>query len=124
MKWWTWIEGRRKSQYEKMLLAQSSRLRFDCYLLRFAKGAYIDPHTDPAKPGFRHFRLNIYLRSARKGGQFSVSETLLSNRFFCLFRPDLYEHDVSTIDDGTRYVLSLGLLLRDRGKNNTVDATQ
>lgn len=121
MNLWTWVEGRKKSRYEKMLLAQSSWLKFDCYLLRFSRGAYIDPHTDPAQPGYRHFRLNIYLRSARRGGVFSVEKSLFRNGAFCLFRPDLHEHSVSAVEAGTRYVLSIGWLLRQPVKHNVFD---
>lgn len=57
-----WTQGRQGDGYAKMLLAQSRRFKWDCYLLRFEPLSYVPEHTDPAPPGFTHWRWNFVLK--------------------------------------------------------------
>lgn len=109
-KWFAWEEGRQHSGYFKMLLARSQWLKFDVYMLKFAKGASIPFHTDPVNNA-RHFRLNIVVKEARGGGQFLCDRPLwnFKDRVF-YFRSDVSPHAVSKVLGGTRYVLSIGWL--------------
>jgi len=97
-------EGRQHTGYEKKQIF--SFWLIDCYILRFKKGAYVPPHIDPIKRG-RHFRLNIILQQAL-GGEFIAEKTIIDTKWVKLFRPDLYTHSVTTVREGTRYVLSIG----------------
>lgn len=106
---WRWQPGRQGSGYDKLLLAQGRR--FDAYLLRFPPGSSVPPHRDPVD-GLAHLRLNCILRPAARGGEFRCSETLLDRPRIKLFRPDRFEHSVTTIEAGTRVVLSIGLAYR------------
>lgn len=103
-----WVEGRQSTGYYKCLLA-SLIPYFDLYLLKYDTGSYIPPHKDSTE-GREHFRMNIILRKT-KGGDFSCKGPTILNVFnrIILFRPDLYEHQLSKVEQGTRYVLSLGL---------------
>lgn len=105
-----WTRGRQQGNYEKMLLARSQLLRFDLYVLRFPPGSYIPPHRDPVQVG-RHYRLNVILKAPRLGGRFVVRNAILNWPRVKLFRPDISEHEVTRVVDGTRYVLSFGLVL-------------
>ena len=106
--WFRWKAGRQNTGYEKMLLLVNPFLfPFDLYLLRFKPGTEIPTHTDPVSKK-RHFRLNIVVRQAQRGGQFVCSEPIFETRRIKLFRPDLSPHSVTKIESGTRYVLSLG----------------
>ena len=103
-----WKSGRQQSGYEKMLLLANPLLQpFDCYLLRYKEGAEIPEHTDPVDDK-RHFRLNVVLREARIGGQFKCRDLIWETRRFKLFRPDQSPHSVTKVQNGTRYVLSIG----------------
>ena len=102
-----WIKGRQNSGYDKMRIILSSYFKFDLYILRFNEGSYIDTHVDPVKAG-KHFRLNIILKNAKKGGEFVCKNTIFRNSFINYFRPDIEEHGVTRIYRGTRYVLSIG----------------
>jgi len=103
-----WQKGRQRSGYDKMLLAALIwPFKFDMYLLRFPTGSEIAPHTDKVLSG-RHFRLNIVIIEAHEGGDFCCSATIFETRRIKLFRPDLYEHAVTRIDSGCRYVFSIG----------------
>ncbi len=107
-----WKPGRQNPYYKKMfLLGNPFLLPFDIYLLKFETGADIQPHRDRVESG-RHFRLNLVLRHAREGGVFSCQKTIHNSRSLKIFRPDLYEHAVSMVTSGTRYVLSVGWVLR------------
>ncbi len=106
--WLRWRSGRQQSGYEKMLLiANPYLLPFDCYILRFRKGAEIPAHTDPVSDK-RHYRLNIVVKKARRGGEFVCSEPIFENQRIKLFRPDLVSHSVTRVIEGTRYVVSIG----------------
>lgn len=111
MRWPKWEAGRQGTGYQKLELLSRwkyfSRVKWDLYLLRYPVGSGIPEHLDPL-PGHRHYRLNIYLWNAQSGGNPEHSDTILTNRFFTLFRPDIAKHSVSKVTHGTRYVLSFG----------------
>ena len=100
-----WQEGRQGTGYLKKKLLGSNT--FDCYLLKYEKGTHIPRHKDPVHVG-RHFRINIELWKASKGGIFEASDIIFKIGIVVMFRPDIYDHSVSKIEEGTRYVLSIG----------------
>ena len=103
-----WKSGRQQTGYEKMLLlANPFIVPFDCYILRYKQGAEVPEHTDPVD-GKRHYRLNVVLKKARSGGEFVCSSTIFESSRIKLFRPDQAAHSVTRVDEGTRYVFSLG----------------
>ena len=115
-----WQVGRSANEnapYYKLKVFISKFFKVDCYLLKYPKGSKIKWHTDPSPNGYKHYRLNITLQKAKVGGKFVYLDTngtcVLLNRRFNLFRPDIIEHGVSTITDGTRYVLSIGWLVKE-----------
>ena len=117
-----WRGGRQQSGYDKMLLVQSRYpLPFDVYLLRFAEGSGIPPHTDPVAAG-RHYRCNIVLKRAKKGGEFLCSTPIVSTERIKLFRPDVCEHSVTCVELGTRYVLSIGWIHHSRASDRPSSA--
>lgn len=102
-----WVEGRQGTGYQKLPLL---RLGFaDAYLLRFPEGSHVPEHTDVV-PGSRHWRLNVVLRRAGSGGEFVCARAWRLGRV-ALFRPDSEPHSVTRIEEGTRYVFSLGWAL-------------
>ena len=111
---WRWQRGRQASGYDKMLLLTLPwPLPFDSYLIRYPEGSGVPPHTDPASHG-RHYRLNIILKSPRSGGEFICANPIYSSKRIKLFRPDICEHSVTPVCGGSRYVLSIGWVLRPR----------
>ncbi len=107
-----WQRGRQGTGYDKMLLLTARwPLPFDSYLIRYPEGSEIPPHTDPVQAG-RHYRLNIVLKASPSGGEFVCATPLYASRRIKLFRPDACEHSVTRVVGGSRYVLSLGWVLR------------
>lgn len=103
-----WQTGRQQTGYEKLLIAKNAFIfPFDCYLLRYKKGAEVPNHKDPVS-NKKHYRINIILKNAKKGGQFICKGPIFENSRIKLFRPDISEHAVTKITAGTRYVLSIG----------------
>jgi len=103
-----WERGRQKSGYHKMLLCRLTwPIKFDTYLLKFPEGSEIAPHVDKVVSG-KHYRLNIVIRNAYKGGEFSCSNPIYETKRVKFFRPDISEHKVSRIVKGNRYLLSIG----------------
>lgn len=111
-----WEAGRQGTGYEKLKLFNRwkffSRFKWDLYILRYPVGAGIPLHCDPV-PDHKHYRLNVYLWNAKSGGVPEHYDTIFTNRFFTLFRPDLHLHGVSPVVAGTRYVLSFGFVRRN-----------
>lgn len=106
-----WQRGRQDTGYDKMLLlAMSWPLPLDSYLIHYPEGSEIPPHRDPVKSG-RHYRLNIILKSCGAGGEFICETSMFTTKRIKLFRPDLHEHSVTKVIDGSRYVLSIGWIL-------------
>jgi hypothetical protein len=112
---WRWQHGRQGSGYDKLLLGGLYwPLPCDCYLLRFPEGSAVPPHVDRVERG-RHYRLNIILRPARRGGDFVCARPIHASRRIKLFRPDVETHSVNRIEEGTRWVLSMGWVRGARG---------
>lgn len=102
----TWEQGRQESGYWKFLIARKEPL-FDVYLLKYPEGAQIPKHRDPVF-GRRHYRCNILLKKAKLGGVFKCDSCY---RFgpIVVFASDRCWHEVSRIEAGTRWVLSIGV---------------
>lgn len=111
-RWLRWESGRQGTGYDKLLLATGPLpVPFDCYLLRFPPGTEVPPHRDALETG-RHYRLNVVLRGAERGGEFVCSDPLFASRHIKLFRPDRSVHAVTRVEGRTRWVLSVGWVLR------------
>lgn len=102
-----WTQGRQGTGYNKIKLFESQKLKCDGYLLYYPEGSEIPLHTDPVTLG-RHYRLNIMLKKARKGGDFICANPLFKCWRLFFFRPDASPHAVSRIDSGYRVMLSIG----------------
>ncbi|RYE56439.1 MAG: 2OG-Fe(II) oxygenase [Sphingobacteriales bacterium] len=115
MKIFRWQQGRQGSGYEKALIATAPfPVPFDCYLLRYSTGAFVPRHVDQVQQGERHFRLNIVLNKKFVGGDFQhEGKPIYESKRIKIFRPDLLPHWVTPVKVGTRYVLSIGWILRD-----------
>ena len=112
-----WRPGRQGTGYEKMVLLVNPWLvPFDSYLIRYQEGRSIPPHTDPVTDR-RHFRLNIILSPARKGGEFYCDDPIIETRRIKLFRPDKTQHSVTKNEEGTRLVFSFGWVLPSAKKS-------
>lgn len=107
-RWFTWQRGRQGTGYDKMLLVTGTwPTGFDCYLIRYPEGSAIPPHTDPVTAK-KHYRLNIVIWKSPRGGDFICKNPILDLPRIKLFRPDVSEHSVTTVEGGPRYVLSVG----------------
>jgi hypothetical protein len=103
-----WERGRQLSGYDKMLLCGAVwPIKFDAYILKFPTGSEIHAHKDEVRVG-KHYRLNVVLKPAEVGGEFSCLNPIFETKRIKLFRPDVSEHQVSKIEKGTRYLLSIG----------------
>lgn len=109
-----WVKGRQESGYYKMKIFISGYFKCDMYLLKFNEGSFIDPHIDEVNDKYEHHRLNIILKKAKEGGEFICKNIIFRNSFLNYFRPDVEEHSVTKINEGTRYLLSIGWLKRKK----------
>lgn len=82
------------------------------YLVRYPEGHKVGPHVDMVSEG-QLYKLNCVLVKPRRGGEF-ICEKNIFNLFgrLILFRPDLYQHQVSKIGHGSRWLLSLAFTRR------------
>lgn len=81
------------------------------YLVRYPEGHKVVPHLDMIDNG-RLYKLNCLLVKPRSGGAFACEKNIFSlfGRVI-LFRPDLYQHQVSRIERGNRWLLSFALTI-------------
>lgn len=106
--WLRWQAGRQQTGYDKMLLATARwPIAFDMYLLRFNEGSAIPLHVDSVSQG-DHYRLNLVLKAARRGGEFVCDQVIFASKRIKLFRPDIAQHAVTRVEAGRRYVFSVG----------------
>lgn len=103
-----WKSGRQEGGYKTFRIFQSKLLKCDCYLLYYEEGSSIAPHIDKVEKGI-HYRLNIELKKASIGGQFSMKgEPYFKFWRATCFSPSEQEHQVSKIEKGYRLVFSFG----------------
>lgn len=108
---WQWEKGRQNSGYFKLkIMERLTPIPLDMYLLKYPQGSFIPPHKDPVTAG-RHFRLNIILKKPKKGGVFYSEHTLINTSRIKLFNPDISTHSLSPIEEGQRWVLSIGWIV-------------
>lgn len=96
-----------KDLVKTRILFRSRQL--NVYLVRYSAGHRIVPHVDMVSEG-RLYKFNWVLVKPRAGGEFRCERNIF-NLFgrFILFRPDLYQHQVTRIERGTRWLLSFAL---------------
>lgn len=84
----------------------------DCYIVRYVEGTFIPPHKDDAPVAASHHRINCVVQQCAAGGALVVDGTTypLAAGDAYVFRPDLEEHEVTTITAGARYVFTVGAL--------------
>lgn len=112
-----WVKGRQGSGYDKLKIISCNTLfHFDIYLIRFINGSYIPAHKDPVKYG-EHYRINIILKKPDLGGHFFCNNVIYKNSRLIIFRPDIEEHSVTRVE-GSRYVLSIGFILKKKNKRD------
>jgi hypothetical protein len=83
--------------------------RINIYLVRYSAGHRIVRHVDMVAEG-KLYKFNWVIVKPKAGGRF-ICDRSIFNLFgrFILFRPDLYEHEVSRIERGNRWLLSFAL---------------
>jgi|APGre2960657468_1045069.scaffolds.fasta_scaffold78233_2 hypothetical protein len=110
MRWFKWQLGRQNSGYRKMLLAESKRFMFDCWLIDIQTGVEIREHTDPVPKGFTHHRINMVLIKPKYGGnaQKIVDFRIIDLPRIYYFRPDIEMHRVCEVLGGRMLILSIG----------------
>jgi len=99
--------GTMPAKVKTRILFHSKRLSI--YLVHYPEGHKIGPHLDMVSEG-RLYKLNYVLLKPRAGGEFFCEKNMfnLFGRLY-LFRPDLYQHGVSKIERGSRWLLSFAL---------------
>jgi len=97
-----------QKKVKNRVLFQSRHLSI--YLVHYAAGHAIMQHVDMVSAG-RLYKLNCVLVKPKAGGEF-ICEKNIFNLFgrIILFRPDLYQHRVSRIERGSRWLLSFALM--------------
>jgi len=111
-----WEAGRQISGYSKLkLLTGGFPVPFDLYLLKFPEGSKIAEHVDIVDKEFNHYRINIILKKSKMGGEFLAEHSIIDWDRLKFFRPDIVKHSVTKVVGGSRYVLSIGFLLKKRG---------
>lgn len=113
MRSFKWISGRQGGGYSKMLIIPlwlSTLMKIDIYFLYFPTGVEVKKHKDPAKEGFKHYRMNITLWNSGNNRMYILGPIKRAWRVE-IFRPDSYEHGLRPVT-GNLLMLSIGWLRR------------
>lgn len=89
----------------------AEQLHWDAWVLRYKEGASIPPHTDEAGVfGMRHHRLNAMVQAADLGGKLFMEKqgVAFPDGWALVFVPDVIEHAVTEVAEGTRLIWSVG----------------
>jgi hypothetical protein len=80
--------------------------KLSIYLVRYSAGHRVVPHIDAVEEG-KLCKVNWVLLKPQQGGKFLCEKTIL-NLFgrWIVFRPDLYQHEVTRIERGNRWLLT------------------
>jgi hypothetical protein len=113
LKLFKWDVGRQDSGYRVFTLLYSKLLSMDCCIIHYRTGSFIPEHTDRVQSG-QMYRLNVELWKASKGGKFvcDVTWSLFDRIHF--FRPDVQLHHVTQIEQGNRWVFSIGKIINGK----------
>jgi hypothetical protein len=114
-KWLRWEKGCQQGSYSKILLVPefvSRKFNFDLYILKFPKGCSVPKHRDPVESGYCHYRVNFTFWN-KSGGRMYILGPIKRIFGFEIFRPDLYEHGLQTVNENM-FMLSFGLKLKER----------
>jgi hypothetical protein len=106
MKLLKWVSGRQGSGYRTMFFIYSKLLKLDCCIINIKEGIGIPPHKDVCPVGGRMYRFNFEIKKPKKGGNF-VGNTLWRFGRMYYFRPDIEEHQVTTVEDGELLIFSI-----------------
>lgn len=105
--------GRGSSSYKgyyKIKLFESKWLKRDIYLIWYPVRSSSRDHVDPSPiTGLGHYRTNVVLIPAKRGGKFVICGKTRYGRIH-RFRADKMKHRITEVKEGTRYVLSFGRL--------------
>jgi hypothetical protein len=108
-----WKGGRQRSGYRTFLLFFNPFfIPFHVLLLHYPAWSYTPFHVDPV-PGKRHYRFNLSFWLPKIGGTPLIVKPYINTRRIQFFRSDLCPHSVSTVYEGTRWVLSIGWVLKE-----------
>lgn len=110
-----WEKGRKGTGYlKKLLVSWTWPIPWDLYILKYPVGSFVGWHKDPVKDG-KHYRMNLVIPWTCDGGSFLCefgTPPIYRSEYLNIFRPDITKHSVSYIHSGTRYVISLGWVIK------------
>lgn len=89
----------------------------DCYLIRCDIGCFIGYHIDPVEEGYKHYRLNIFLKGYDVVQKLFAINPLHGKAIFhwwrfIFFRPDIQEHGLGMIKR-EMLILSFGFKVKE-----------
>ena len=111
-----WTNGCFGQGYSKMSILRF--VRFNVELIKLPEGSYIKPHFDAPYRSYRefpyrtyhHVKMNFNLQNS-EGGDFICQGSHINNRFLAIYEPDRHEHSFEEVSKGTKFILSLGVLI-------------
>lgn len=108
-----WKLGRQNTGYDAFIFILNPLfIPFHVLILRFKVGSKIPPHKDKGAKGTKHYRLNVIIRESKDGGEFKCEKMIYESRRIKFFRADLYTHEVTEVKGRTRYVFSIGWVIK------------
>jgi len=85
-------------------------IAFDTVIIRYPSGSELPLHRDVVK-GFKCYRFNFSFNLG-SGGELICDNVIFRSKYLNIFRPDANMHGVSKVENGTRWVFTIGIGLK------------
>lgn len=84
-------------------------LQIQLHVNRYGVGGELREHVDVIQDGERQFRIQLILRNAIRGGELLCERFIVNRRWFKIFEPARWRHQVTRVEEGQRLLLNLGI---------------
>jgi hypothetical protein len=94
-------------------------IKFRLDFAQYYPGGYLDPHIDTTQE--YEFRVNsiLVIRKPRRGGHLYSEKFLYNGKRLKIIQPNLYQHEVTMIEEGERWVLNFQFHVSTNGMEQT-----
>ena len=85
------------------------KVQFQLHIMRYEVGGFLCEHTDTLQEGERQYRFQFILENAARGGELVCEHFIVNWRWFKLFEPGRFKHQVTKVEAGKRRLLNFGV---------------
>lgn len=85
------------------------QLQLQLHISRYEAGGFLSGHTDFIRKDETQYRVQFILENALKGGELLCDRFIVNWRWFKIFEPGRFRHEVTKVEEGRRRLLNFGI---------------